>query len=346
MSEERTLVRTVTENEVGRRVDLVLAEAHPALSRARIQALVAAGRLELGERTITDPNHRVKRADRLVLRVPPPRPARPAAERLPLDIAFEDEHLLVVCKPAGMVVHPAPGHRGGTLVNALLAHCGDGLSGIGGERRPGIVHRLDKDTSGLMVVAKSDEAHMRLAHDLGAHRVARRYAGFVWGVPAPSSGGVEGAIGRRSGDRRKMAVVDRHGKPARTRYAVERVWDLRVSRLTLRLETGRTHQIRVHMAHIGHGVLGDPLYGRGRPARLPEPARGALAALGRQALHAAGLAFRHPLSGERLSFESPLPPALEALATALDAAFPESRPSRQTPASAVPPEASQVDFTG
>ena len=321
MSERRSLDHVVTAGQAGARVDRVLAEAFAHLSRARIQDLVAEGRLIAGGRTITDANYRVKPAERLTLRIPPARPARPEGQAIPLAIVYEDEAILVVDKPAGMVVHPASGNPDGTLVNALVAHCGESLSGIGGEKRPGIVHRLDKDTSGLMVVAKSDVAHIRLSNALAARTVSREYAAFVWGVPSPTEGEIEGAIGRSTANRKKMAVVERGGKAALTRYRVVRAWGTAASRLACRLATGRTHQIRVHMAHIGHSVLGDPLYGSrqaSRLERLPEPARSLAAGLKRQALHAARLSFHHPVTNAALDFAAPLPADLAALEAALD----------------------------
>jgi len=324
LEERRTLDHLVTAEQAGGRLDRVLAEAFPELSRARIQALVEEGRLVAAGRTITDPNYRVKPADRLTLKIPPARPARPQGQAIPLNVVFEDQHLLVVDKPAGMVVHPASGNPDGTLVNALIAHCGESLSGIGGEKRPGIVHRLDKDTSGLMVVAKTDEAHIRLSNALAARKVSREYVALVWGVPSPTTGEVEGDIGRSPTNRKKMAIVERGGKPALTRYRVEQVWDMAVSRLALRLASGRTHQIRVHMAHIGHSVLGDPLYGKrdsGRAERLAEPVRSLVATLGGQALHAARLGFHHPATDEALEFASALPAEMAALVAGLDAAY-------------------------
>lgn len=324
MNERTILDHVATAEQVGQRLDRVLAEAHPELSRARIQALIEEGRLIAGGRTITDTNYRVKPAERLTLKIPPPRPARPQGEDIPLNVVFEDEHILVVDKPAGMVVHPASGNPDGTLVNALIAHCGDSLSGIGGEKRPGIVHRLDKDTSGLMVVAKHDDAHIRLSNALAARQVSRRYLALVWGIPKPTSGDVVGDIGRSPTNRKKMAVVTRGGKTASTHYAVEQAWGVVACRLALKLASGRTHQIRVHMTHIGHSVLGDPVYGRGDTGKLqhlPEPVRGLVAALDRQALHAARLSFLHPVTNVMVEFESPLPPEIAAVSAGLDAAF-------------------------
>ena len=325
MTEPYLLRHTATDAEAGGRLDRVLAQAHPGLSRSRIQALIAEGRLSAGGRTITEAGYRVKPAERFALALPPPRPARPRAQAIPLDVVHEDEHLLVVDKPAGLVVHPAAGHPDGTLVNALIARCGAGLSGVGGEKRPGIVHRLDKDTSGLMVVAKTDDVHIRLSNALAARRVSRVYRALVRGAPVPPAGEIEGAIGRAPRNRKKMAVLARGGKPALTRYAVERTWGGAVSLVRCSLATGRTHQIRVHMNHIGHAVLGDRLYGAGgrraRPDRPPEPAASALTRMDRQALHAARLGFHHPATNELLEFDSALPEDIAGLVEALDDAY-------------------------
>ena len=283
--------------------------------------------------TLGDPSAKVKGGERVAVALPPPLPATPEPEVIALDIVHEDADLVVVDKPAGMVVHPAPGAWTGTLVNALLAHCGESLSGIGGERRPGIVHRIDKDTSGLLVVAKSDAAHQGLAAQFAAHDLERSYAALVWGIPdradarmaglpavrfEPGWVRVETTIGRSRSDRKKMAVNVRDGRRAVTRFR-------RIARLgpcallECRLETGRTHQIRVHLTHLGHPLVGDPVYGRARtpPAALPEALRTALAGFPRQALHAATLGFVHPLTGEALRFESPIPSDMAALVAML-----------------------------
>ena len=256
--------------------------------------------------------------------MPPAEDAAIAGEDLPLTIVFEDEHLLIVDKPAGLVVHPAPGHAAGTLVNALIRHCGDSLSGVGGVKRPGIVHRLDKDTSGLLVVAKNDAAHQGLAALFADHgrsgSLRREYRALVWGAPERAAGTVAAAIGRHPFSREKMAVVaDKRGRAAVTHWRVEERLGP-ASLVACRLETGRTHQIRVHLAHIGHPLLGDSVYGAGfktKASRLSEAARAALDALGRQALHAAILAFDHPITGEPLAFESPLPEDLNNLVNIL-----------------------------
>jgi 23S rRNA pseudouridine1911/1915/1917 synthase len=288
----------VQAESAGARFDKWLAEAFPELSRSRLKVLIEEGQAQLDGATITDPSRRVKSGQLVELTLPAPEPAKPEAESIPLDIRYEDEHLLVINKAAGMVVHPAPGSPSATLVNALLAHCGDSLSGIGGVKRPGIVHRIDKDTSGLIVVAKNDIAHRKLAAQFAKHSLDRAYQALVWGVPTLPIGDIVGNIGRSTQDRKKMAVLRVNGKTALTRYKVLKSWYGAVSLVECRLATGRTHQIRVHMAHIGHPLVGDPLYGRGRPAvakLLPEVARALLLAFPRQALHAVELGFLHPI---------------------------------------------------
>ena len=285
----------------GERLDRMLAREIPALSRSRIQALVAEGRVTpSGRKAVAGQLYRVS--------VPPARPAEPAAEAIPLAVVHEDEHLIVVDKPAGMVVHPAPGHPGGTLVNALLDHCGRSLTGVGGVARPGIVHRLDKDTSGLIVAAKTEAAHAGLRTLFETHDIDRGYLALVQGLPSPSTGRIEAPIGRDPRHRKRMAVVER-GRAAVTHYRVERAFGTRASLVACRLETGRTHQVRVHLAHIGHAVIGDPNYGRRR--------RG-LPVFPRQALHAARLGFRHPATGESMMFESPPPTDFRELAVMLE----------------------------
>jgi 23S rRNA pseudouridine1911/1915/1917 synthase len=302
------------------------------LSRTRLKALILDGAVAIGARTIRDPGHRVNAGDRIAVEVPPPEPAEPSAEPIPLDIVYEDDAIIVIDKPAGLVVHPAAGHAAGTLVNALIAHCGDSLSGIGGVKRPGIVHRLDKDTTGLMVVAKTDLAHQALAAQFADHGrtgpLQRGYLAFVWGVPERPKGRIEAAIGRHPRSRDRMAVRA-DGRPAVTHWQVLERYagsDGRpvASLLACRLETGRTHQIRVHLAHIGHPLLGDPVYGPGfrtRASRLAPDAQAALAALGRQALHAYLLTIEHPISGKRLEFRSELPADLVHLHTSLAAGY-------------------------
>ncbi|MDX2259941.1 MAG: RluA family pseudouridine synthase [Hyphomicrobiaceae bacterium] len=321
-----------TDEDGGERLDRWLARQRADLSRSRIQALVKAGAVSTAGRTIGEASERVKPGATYRIELPEPAPAAPMAQAIPLAVAYEDEHLIVIDKPAGLVVHPAPGAADGTLVNALIAHCGDSLSGIGGVRRPGIVHRLDKDTSGLLVVAKSDAAHRGLAEQFASHgadgRLHRAYLALVWGVPDRAAGRIEAELARSVTNRTKIAVVPAgRGRHAVSHYRIEDTFALAdgtqgVAMLRVELETGRTHQIRVHLAHIRHPVLGDPTYGAGFKAsarRLGEEAQAALLRLGRQALHAAELGFEHPVTGEDLAFSSPLPEAMERLRLALAA---------------------------
>ena len=305
----------------GTRADRFLADAIGSLSRSRVKALIEAGHATRDGAPVADPSESVRAGARYALSVPAPLPATPQPQAIPIDILFEDADLIVVDKPAGLVVHPAPGNQDGTLVNALLAHAGEDLPGIGGEKRPGIVHRLDKDTSGVMVAAKSERAHRALSDAFAARDLERAYLALAWGLPAPLEGEIEAPIGRHPVDRKRMAVVARGGKPALTRYRVLRAWGTAVSLVECRLMTGRTHQIRVHLAHIGHPLVGDPVYLRRTPAAarlLPEATRTALLAFPRQALHAATLGFNHPVTGRPLRFESALPADLAALVALLD----------------------------
>ncbi len=307
MSEGERLERVeVTAGESGERLDRLLGRKLPDLSRSRIKALVLEGRVTRAGQLLAEPGQRVKPGPPIEVRVPAPVEARPRPEAVPLEILFEDEHLLVIVKPAGQVVHPAPGHGRGTLVNALLAHCGASLSGIGGVRRPGIVHRLDRDVSGVLVVAKHDRAHQGLAAQFTVHGIERVYEAIVWGVPSPAEGRIDRPIGRDPRDRLKMAVVE-GGKRAVTRWRLLEAAGTRAARLELTLETGRTHQIRVHLASLGHPILGDRVYGPRLPAGLPPATRSRIAALDRLALHARELAFTHPVTGERLRFVAPVP---------------------------------------
>jgi 23S rRNA pseudouridine1911/1915/1917 synthase len=311
---------TVGAEDAGERLDRFLARRLAGLSRSRLKQLIEAGRVSESGATLSDPSQKVKAGQVIQVELPAPIAAMPEAQAIPLSVLHEDEDLIVVDKPAGMVVHPAPGNPDNTLVNALIAHCGESLSGIGGERRPGIVHRLDKDTSGLIVAAKNDFAHGRLAADFAARRIDRRYLAVAWGLPMPREGEIAGDIGRHPVDRKRMAVVKRAGKPALTRYRVLEALGPTASLIECRLATGRTHQIRVHLASIGHPLLGDPIYGRQtseRRARLTSDGRNALVGLGRQALHAASLGFMHPRTGACLAFESPLPADMTRLINAL-----------------------------
>ena len=315
-----TVVRA-GETDAGQRLDRVLAQHLPQLSRTRLKRLIETGQVTHEGAVLRDPSQRVRDDQNFVVILPRIEDAAPIAQPIALDIRFEDAHLIVIDKPAGLVVHPAPGNPDGTLVNALLAHCGASLSGIGGVRRPGIVHRLDKGTSGLMVVAKTEAAHHALSRDFAARRIDRAYTGFVWGVPSASAGEIVGNIGRSSADRKKMAVVgEERGKPAITRYRVERGFDIHAAQIECRLATGRTHQIRVHLAHLGHPLIGDPVYGRraGRSVGRTGPTGWQIAAFPRQALHARLLGFIHPADKRPLEFESPLPADLGELARSLE----------------------------
>lgn len=304
----------------GERLDRFLSARFGDLSRSRIKSLIEQGLASRDGRVVREPAEPVRAMARYTLVIPPPIPSRPQAQSLDLAILFEDRDLIVLDKPAGLVVHPAPGHADGTLVNALLAHCGSDLPGIGGELRPGIVHRLDRDTSGVMVVAKSDRALTALSAAFAARDLDRAYLALAWGLPAPASGEIEGAVGRDPRDRKRMAITGR-GRYALTRYTTRRSWHAAVSLLECRLATGRTHQIRVHLASEGHPLVGDPVYLRRTPASaraLPAEARAALLDFPRQALHAARLGFRHPVSGEDLAFETPMPDDMARLLTMLD----------------------------
>jgi 23S rRNA pseudouridine1911/1915/1917 synthase len=309
------------ETDAGQRLDRVLAQHLPLLSRTRLKRLIETGQVTHAGAVLRDPSQRVRSDQNFVVILPQIEDAVPVAQPIALDIRFEDAHLIVIDKPAGMVVHPAPGNPDGTLVNALLAHCGASLSGIGGVRRPGIVHRLDKGTSGLMVVAKTEAAHHALSRDFAARRIDRAYTAFVWGVPAASAGEIAGNIGRSSADRKKMAVVSEgRGKTAITRYRVERAFKIHAAQLECRLATGRTHQIRVHFAHLGHPLIGDPVYGTraGRSVARTGPRGEQIAAFPRPALHARSLGFTHPVEKRPLEFESPPPADLRELARSLE----------------------------
>ncbi len=319
----------IAEDEAGGRLDRVLAARIPALSRSRLKALILAGHVSIGAKAVRDPAMPVNPGDAISVTLPPPEPAKPAGEAIPLNVVYEDEAVIVIDKPAGLVVHPAAGHAVGTLVNALIAHCGDSLSGIGGVKRPGIVHRLDKDTSGLMVVAKTDQAHRGLS-DQFAHKeesgLERGYLALVWGAPSRPKGTVDAPLDRHPTARDKRAVRE-GGRHAVTHWQlVERYAGndgKPVAALVFcTLETGRTHQIRVHLAHIGHPILGDATYSAGfksKAALLAPLAREALAALGRQALHASRLSFTHPETAELMEFTSELPADMARLKAALSA---------------------------
>lgn len=309
---------TVEPSQAGSRLDRWLAETLPDLSRSRLQALIEEGALRAEGMEVKTASRKVKAGEIYLLDVPPPAPAQPVAQDLDLTIVYEDEDLIVIDKPAGLVVHPAPGSPDRTLVNALLHHCAGSLSGIGGVKRPGIVHRIDKDTSGLLVAAKNDRTHHGLAAQFHEHSIERVYTALCWGIPLPRHGQVEGPIGRNPADRKKMAIV-RGGKSALTYFKVISTFGDYASLIECRLATGRTHQIRVHMTSIGHPLAGDQLYGRGnRKSSAPVEARSALNAFPRQALHAKILGFKHPISGEKLLFESALPNDFNELISSLE----------------------------
>ena len=309
------------------RLDRFLAEAFPDISRSRFQSLIAEGRVAVEGRVVEEARHKLKPGEKVAVDIPEAAPPEPQAETIPLDVIYEDSDVIVIDKPAGLVVHPAAGHETGTLVNALIAHCGESLSGIGGVKRPGIVHRLDKDTSGLLVVAKNDAAHQSLSAQFAAHgrdgRLQREYIAVVWGVPERSRGIISAPIDRSSVNRQKMTVSrSAKAREAVTHYEIERSFGSPpvASLIRCQLETGRTHQIRVHMAHIGHPLLGDQVYGAGfrtSVKKLPEAAQTALKGLNRQALHATVLGFEHPRTGKPLHFESPAPDDMAMLIAAL-----------------------------
>ena len=305
----------------GQRLDRFLAAAIGTLSRSRVKALIEQGLACRDGQVITEPAEPVRPGATYSLDIPSPQPAIPRPQAIPLTFLYEDRDLIVLDKPAGLVVHPAPGNEDGTLVNAILAHCGEQLPGIGGSRRPGIVHRLDKDTSGLMVVAKTQLANNALSAAFASRDLDRAYLALVWGLPDPFAGEIEGNIGRDPRDRKRMAVVARGGKTALTRYRTLRVWHTAVALEECRLATGRTHQIRVHLASRGNPVVGDPLYLRRIPAiarSIPEPIRRELLDFPRQALHAARLGFAHPRTGEPLAFVTEPPRDMQELIAALD----------------------------
>ncbi len=310
------------------RLDKFLSE-NTDLTRSRIKSLIQQGHItvsnvESSAQTVTDPSFAVKPKMTFCITIPEADDPLPQPEDIPLDILFEDDHIIVINKAAGMVVHPAPGNYSGTLVNALLYHCGDSLSGIGGVKRPGIVHRLDKDTSGVMIAAKNDKAHHHLTEQFSEHSIERAYRAVVRGCPRTSSGRIEGNIGRHPVDRKKMALVSDHqGKWAATHYKTLEMFDLAGSPyaalVECRLETGRTHQVRVHMDHLGHPLIGDPVYGRKThlPQKLPKPKQDAIKAFKRQALHARELGIIHPVSKKSLNFVAEFPNDMKALVEAL-----------------------------
>ena len=330
MAQARSETVVVAAEEAGERLDRLLATRVAELSRSRHKSLILAGRGTIDGATIRDPGHKVNAGGTIDLQLPPPEDGAVGAENIPLEVAYEDDDIIVIDKPAGLIVHPAAGKASGTLVNALVDHCGESLSGIGGVKRPGIVHRLDKDTSGLLVVAKNDRAHQALARQFADHgrtgALRRGYLAFVWGVPDRPRGTIDKPIDRHPHAREKMAVRE-GGRRAVTHWQVlERYADARgapvASLVECQLETGRTHQIRVHLAAIGHPLMGDAVYGGGfrtRGNRLSPQAQSALGGLGRQALHAYLLIFEHPVRGNVLEFRSELPGDLSRLHHSLGA---------------------------
>lgn len=322
MNEENSAITytlTVAAGKAGQRLDKFLADQMPDFSRTRLKKLIEDGRIiQQDDRQmlpVSDPAHKVREGQVFAVNVPEPAPATPLAQSIPLDVVYEDEDVIVIDKPAGLVVHPAPGSPDGTLVNALLGYAaqaenGAGLSGIGGVERPGIVHRLDKGTSGLMVVAKNDKAHRSLSEQFAERTIERAYYALVWGVPKPSQGEIAGNIGRSPGNRKKMAVVNRGGKYALTRFKTLRTFGDVATLVECRLATGRTHQIRVHMASIGHPIIGDPVYGgswKSRKRTFAEDQRRIIENLDHQALHAYLLGFRVGIDQKVLSFKSKKP---------------------------------------
>ena len=323
---------TVAGDEGSARLDRVLAVRLPDLSRSRLKALILNGSVTLASGAVHDPAYHVAKGDTITIDVPEAVPAEPKAENIALDIVYEDDDIIVIDKPRGLVVHPAAGHETGTLVNALIAHCGTSLSGIGGVRRPGIVHRLDKDTTGLMVVAKNDLAHQSLSAQFADHgrtgEMRRGYLAFIWGIPNRQRGTIEAPIDRHPHAREKMAVRQ-GGREAVTHWEVLETFSGRGDKpiaalLACELETGRTHQIRVHLSHIGHPLLGDAVYGphfKTKANQLGPQTQAALTALGRQALHAYLLVIEHPRTGQILHWERPLPEDLRLLQSTLGAAL-------------------------
>lgn len=320
MPDTATYIFTVSQGNAQLRLDKFLSLVLPDISRSRIQALIKEGHVSLYGRSITDSAHRVKLDDIYQLTVPPAAATEITAKALPLDIYYEDEYLLVINKEAGMTVHPGAGNPDDTMVNALLAHCGDKLSGVGGVQRPGIVHRLDKDTSGLLVVAKTDKAHQDLSAQIADRNLKRIYLAVAWGVMSPLSGTIHANIGRSIRNRKKMAVMRTGGKSATTHYTTKEIFANQLASLVeCRLETGRTHQIRVHLTHTGHSLIGDQTYGSNKklPNYLMSEIANYLRHFPRQALHSHSIAFTHPIHGEWLEFTSPLPEDMAKLVEVL-----------------------------
>jgi len=324
MSEEKTKEIIIPAALEAERLDKALATLLPEFSRTRLKALMLEGHILGKDGAAANPSHTVRVGEVYLITVPAAGEATPKGENIPLRILYEDKDLIVIDKPAGLVVHPGAGNAKGTLVNALIHHCGDSLSGIGGIKRPGIVHRLDKDTSGVMIAAKNDAAHRALSRQFSAHSIERRYLAVVSGCPLPLTGRVDTWIARHPVNRKKMAVArENRGKEAHTRYRTVEVYNSKgqpaAALVECALETGRTHQVRVHMAHLGHPLIGDKLYGRGKIPKnsVGTPAAESIKSFPRQALHAAHLGFVHPATGETLSFDAPLPKDMKTLVKAL-----------------------------
>jgi len=328
MTEQMIVI--INSDQASNRLDKVLAEALPDISRSRLKALITSGQVMYdidGKNTpVTSPKLKVKEGDSYCVIIPQAVEAEPQAENIPLDVVYEDSHLIVINKPSGIVVHPAPGALTGTLVNALLHHCGDSLSGIGGVKRPGIVHRIDKDTSGLLVVAKDDKTHVGLSRQFEDHSITRLYTAIVRGTPSPLDGRIEGNIARHPIDRKRMAVTQKGGKWAATNYRSLQHFTSGVHKVATeiecKLETGRTHQIRVHMTSIGCPLIGDQIYGRAGKlgGRINAQTKAAIQSFKRQALHARSLGFIHPISGKALKFDSKTPNDIQEMIAALQEA--------------------------
>lgn len=316
LTDSTLLVTSVQEKYNNTRLDRFLSEHHKSYSRSRIKSLIEQGLCTRNHQQVQNPSTLVKTNDLIELRIPETKDYSLTPESIPLDILFEDDYLIVINKPAGLVVHPAPGNEQGTLVNALLAHCGDHLPGIGGEKRPGIIHRLDKDTSGVMVVAKTEQVLRKLSADFAARTINRLYYAVCWGIPYPNQGSIEGAIGRDPYDRKKMTIVNKGGKYAKTNYKVINIINPAISLIQCKLDTGRTHQIRVHLSKYGHPLVGDPVYLKRIPAiakTLPIEQKNELLDFPRQALHAYLLGFTHPITNRDYQFETKLPNDIHVL---------------------------------
>ncbi|MEE6206741.1 MAG: RluA family pseudouridine synthase [Alphaproteobacteria bacterium] len=315
MPEEIITISEVSENEKKMRLDKYLALKVPDISRSRIQSLIEQGNVSCDDVVIADNSFKVRVGDSYQIIIPPAIEANPQPEDIALDIVYEDDDLIVVNKPAGMTVHPAPGAYSGTLVNALLFHCADNLSGVGGVKRPGIVHRIDKETSGLLVVAKNDLAHKELSLQFAEHSIERTYYAFVYGILSPLSGRIEGNIGRSKFDRKKMALLESGGKAAVTNYKTLQAFGKTASLVQCNLETGRTHQIRVHLSSLGHALIGDKVYVKNKKSEVSLPAdlKNYVNNFPRQALHAKSLGFVHPRTHQFMQFDSELPADLDEL---------------------------------